>query len=207
MKRYSQNDEQDVILNFFADRKTGTFLSIGENDGETLSNVRALALQGWKGVCVEPDPEAYARLTELYKDNPNVLCVPVAIADVDGPVTLHKSGEHLKTGDTGLLSSLDPNQSKKWKNETFAPWVVEGQTFASFYEEHCYPFIGVPDFVSIDAEGMDYKICDAMLGYCKPDLACVEYNSDNRLMLKFDRLFRYYSRIHHNYENLIYALR
>ena len=48
--RFSQNQEEDVILKYFEYLPVGTFLSIGENDGQTLSNVRALAEKGWHGV-------------------------------------------------------------------------------------------------------------------------------------------------------------
>ncbi len=40
MQNYSQNQEQQVILDYFGN-KVGRLLSIGENDGETLSNSRA----------------------------------------------------------------------------------------------------------------------------------------------------------------------
>lgn len=43
---YSQGNEEEVILNYFGDFK-GVFLSIGENNGIDLSNVRQLAVDGW----------------------------------------------------------------------------------------------------------------------------------------------------------------
>ena len=41
--RYSQNNEQDIILQYFGNRK-GFFLDIGANDGITLSNTYALLI-------------------------------------------------------------------------------------------------------------------------------------------------------------------
>jgi len=62
---YSQSKEQEVILDYFKDH-IGTFCSLGENDGITFSNVRALAERGWTGVMIEPDPEAFERLQNRY---------------------------------------------------------------------------------------------------------------------------------------------
>jgi len=58
MKIYSQNLEQNYILEYFKDRR-GTFIDIGANDGLTLSNTRALVELGWRGVFVEPSPMAF----------------------------------------------------------------------------------------------------------------------------------------------------
>ena len=41
---YTQQLEQDVILNYFENKEHGTLLDIGANDGETFSNSRALIL-------------------------------------------------------------------------------------------------------------------------------------------------------------------
>ena len=41
---YTQQLEQDVILNYFENKEHGILLDIGANDGETFSNSRALIL-------------------------------------------------------------------------------------------------------------------------------------------------------------------
>lgn len=63
MQDYSQNKEQTIILKYF-EGQLGYFLDIGGNDGETLSNTRALAQLGWRGVLVEPAEIAYKKLAE-----------------------------------------------------------------------------------------------------------------------------------------------
>ena len=83
MNHYSQNNEDIIIQNYFKDF-TGRLLSIGENDGVTLSNVRALIEKGWQGDLVEPSPSAYSMLEMLYKDNDNVTTHKLAIADKNG---------------------------------------------------------------------------------------------------------------------------
>lgn len=55
MRNYSQNNEQEIILNYFGDFK-GRFLDIGAYNGVDISNTRALLELGWSGVLVEPNP-------------------------------------------------------------------------------------------------------------------------------------------------------
>src|SRR3954468_10330611 len=49
------------------------FLQIGANDGVTGDPIRAFVTRyGWHGVCLEPQPEAFARLQATYRDQPQV---------------------------------------------------------------------------------------------------------------------------------------
>jgi hypothetical protein len=75
----SQNREDDYILAYFGDF-VGRFLDVGAMDGITISNTYALAQKGWKGVCVEPDPQALEGLQRTHGDNPNIVIAPVAIS-------------------------------------------------------------------------------------------------------------------------------
>ena len=63
MNKYSQNNEQEFILNYFNGYK-GTFLDLGAYDGIELSNTRALMELGWLGMCFEPNPDIYLRLKQ-----------------------------------------------------------------------------------------------------------------------------------------------
>lgn len=175
MKWHSQNQEEHFITRFFKDY-VGTFLDIGSNDGETLSNTRALALNGWKGVCVEPDPRAFEKLLALYATSNDVFCYPFAIGTESGTQTFYSSGTHLKNGDTGLLSTLKPTELKRWKDEAFKTIDAEVLTWEDFDELTPY---ATYDFVSIDAEGMDLEILKQMdLKGMETKLLCIEWNRD-----------------------------
>lgn len=214
MTDHSQNGEQKIILEYFRPPSwpylIGTFLSIGENDGEMLSNVRALALMGWKGVCVEPAPVAFSKLSALYTpDNPawvsDVKCIQAAITTQDGPVDFYDSGTHLKKGDTSLLSTTRPEELERWKRsgEVFTKTTVRGITFATLVKETGMTHA---DFISIDAEGADYSILtqiDLQAVGCR--MLCVETNGkDNQKFIDYCaqhgmRLFKRVS------ENLIFC--
>src|SRR5687767_5636594 len=112
---YSQNLEEQYILEHFKDRTKGTFCSIGENDGVTFSNVRALALKGWSGVMVEPSPKAFERLKTLYNGQKGFYVYPFALSDRNGTAILQESGALCSTADVGLVSTFHQEEMDRFK--------------------------------------------------------------------------------------------
>jgi FkbM family methyltransferase len=204
---YSQNDEERVILEYFGKRK-GTFLSIGENDGVTFSNVRALAERGWSGRCVEPSPKAHKRLHALYKDNIDVVVYKYAIASYTGVIVLHESGNLVSRQDTSLVSTVIPEEKKRFESSVqYEPVEVSCTTWADF--EGTRP--DAYDMISIDAEGMDLDILKQMHALGTLDLAslvCIEWNGDEELAKEYSYILMRDQGMHLRYtsgENLIYA--
>jgi FkbM family methyltransferase len=200
MKTYSQNKEQDVILEYF-DNTVGTFLSIGENDGETLSNVRALALRGWDGVCLEPDPAPYKKLNSLYKDSENVHCFPYAISNETGRATFYSSGHHLSKKDSGLLSTLKKSELDRWTKEVFTEIEVDVLSWEDFYEVSPYKTF---DFISCDAEGLDVEILN-QIDVSETSMVCIEWNGVHQNKIRIEKKLDGWKLIHLNGENLIYV--
>jgi len=203
---FSQNNEQEVILDYFKNQPEGCFLDIGANDGQTLSNSRALALSGWSGVCVEPAPDPFQKLETLY-DGSKVLVFECAIGKENGKMPFHISGSHLHKGDSGLLSTLEPDEMKRWQGtEQFVESEVDVLTWPSFYAG-CS--VKTFDFISIDAEGLDFFILKEMnLKEMATKLVCVEWNSNKMMKSAFHSIFTHFGMrpIHTNFENLIYGL-
>ena len=203
---FSQNNEQEVILDYFKNQPEGCFLDIGANDGQTLSNSRALALSGWSGVCVEPAPDPFQKLETLY-DGSKVLVFECAIGKENGKMPFHISGTHLHKGDSGLLSTLEPDEMKRWQGtEQFIESEVDVLTWPSFYAG-CS--VKTFDFISIDAEGLDFFILKEMnLKEMATKLVCVEYNSNKMMKSAFHSIFTHFGlrQIHTTFENLIYGL-
>ena len=141
--RYSQNNEQDIILSYFQSRK-GFFLDIGANDGVTLSNTYALQLQEWKGVLIEPSEEAFNRIKVRY----GVQKFNVAIGTEDGHCTFHEMGNHLNAGDVSLLSTIKKTELKRWPGVEFKERMTAGWTYKTLLKHSPLKFI---DFISIDA--------------------------------------------------------
>ena len=83
MKFYSQNGQDHIIYNnFFVSKKDkGVFIEIGADNGIDNSNTLFFEESlGWEGICIEPRPKAFAKLTE----NRNCLCKCAAISNKNG---------------------------------------------------------------------------------------------------------------------------
>lgn len=74
MKNYSQNNEQDIILEYLSNNnmESGKLLDLAAFDGETYSNTRAIMLKypQWRGVFVEPSAYSFYKLFKLYQEEP-----------------------------------------------------------------------------------------------------------------------------------------
>jgi len=202
---YSQNKEQDAILNYFGGFK-GTFLSIGENDGQTLSNVRALAELGWCGTMIEPSPIAFRKLRQLYSTSKKgcFYLYELAIGTHNGSAVLHDSGALLNTGDTSLVSTLVEEEKKRFQSVlTYTPVDVKVFRWKTFLNRSTLKTF---DFASIDAEGFDLAILEQM-DLEKLGVRClsIEWNGNTVLKDAYDKIMVGYKVIYTSAENLIYA--
>jgi len=76
---YSQTGE-DVIIELFIQArkiKNFTYLDIGANHPTKLNNTYKFYEQGFYGVCIEPDPVVYKKLSRM---RPNDVCLNVGVA-------------------------------------------------------------------------------------------------------------------------------
>lgn len=211
---YSQNDEEKLILSYFGDNQ-GTVLDIGANDGKTFSNSLALIEKGWKAFLVEPSDNAYEKLRELHKDRMDRVCVcHCAIATQTGFAKFYESGSFDHKGeDVALLSSISREETKRWGDRvSFTETTVKTYTFFDFIALLRMTFcIQNPsfDFISIDAEGMDWEILRQInlkeVG-CK--LLCVEHNGNVELISNYKSFAAQYGmkEVLYNAENLIFSL-
>lgn len=198
---YSQNGEQKIILEYFKDKK-GTFLDIGANDGITLSNTYALYQLGWDGICIEPSEDVFKRLLENQPESVNL---NVAVGKENGTMTFYESGEHLGKGDLGLLSTIEKGELKRWvgTNNKFTEKKCNVITFEKLLTQTGIDKI---DFISIDAEGLDYDIL-TQIDLTKLGVSMVIVETNSKEDEKYIRYCHSHGLAlkHKNYENLILA--
>lgn len=207
MKYHSQNNEAEIILNYFGKHK-GTVLEIGANDGITLSNSYDLIKSGWQGYLLEPG-NVCADLIQLYKGNNQVHIYNVGIGLENERVPFYESGAHVKNGiDKGLVSSIHEHETLRWRKSgvQFNKTEIELVTFEDWYKLAGSPIL---DFISIDTEGCEVQILKQIdLSYVKCECICIEWNGVTDL----DKLYRDYcaqfglKEIARNRENIIFAL-
>lgn len=190
MKHYSQNNEQEFILDFFAGKTDGTFLDIGAGDGWNDSNTRALWELGWNGVFVEPNTVAFAQLLQVYGAGDRALLIHAAICQEDGPVLFY---EHPTTG----WSSLEPCLGDR---KDYRAHLVMGLRLQTLH---------LPwkiDFLSVDAEGKDAEILGSLPEYMRPRLIMAEADKSGSVMRVCSALIKFgYRQVWFNQVNVAYA--
>jgi FkbM family methyltransferase len=198
---FSQNLEEQYILDYFKD-KTGTFLSIGENDGETFSNVRALALNGWKGIMIDPSPKAVDRLKALYKGHKGMYIYGYAISDHNGKAILQESANLVSANDVGLVSTFHQHEKERFsKTVKYESIEVKTYTWKTALNRWKYKTF---DMISIDVEGSEMDILPEM-DLTDTRLICIEWNSKPELKLQYEKYLTDFRLIYTSGENLIYA--
>jgi len=191
---YSQNGEEPVILAHFQGRR-GTFLDIGAYTGVELSNTRALAELGWKGVMVEPSPDVFKRLQSNYEGFSNVYLYNLAIASFNGSIEFFDNPNAIATTIEG--------ETKRWAGEQFNKIVVPCQRIDTFLEGLLYKTF---DFVSIDIEGGDLDLIKQIdFNKLKTNMVCVEWNSRDQELYNNVMLPQGYHLAYVSGENLVYA--
>ena len=200
---YSQNNEEQIIADYFQGR-IGTFLEIGANDGKTLSNCYALALQGWNGVCVEPSPQVFNKLKNTYLHNDKIKCIKVAIGKENKMVKFFDSGSLLSDEDKSLVSSTIENETVKWRrNVKFTEIEVEQIDIDNLIER---TGVGTFELISIDAEGLDYQILSQIdLNKVGCQILVVEWNSLSKSLYTLYCESFGMKLVAENQENLIFA--
>lgn len=166
---FSQFEEERIILDFWGNR-VASFLDIGAWDGIELSNTRALALKGWSGILVEPSPTAFQLLLKNTNDIPNMVCVNSAISEMREIRKFHAQSMWGGTLNDSKVKDDCRTNTSNYYVLTMSPtdlWEIGTREDMEF------------EFVSIDAEWMDYQVLCGCRGlFNKTELLCVEVTDD-----------------------------
>lgn len=194
---YSQNNEDFIVWDYFKG-KVGSLLEIGANDGITLSNSKFLIEQGWYAHLVEPG-NIFNELFETHKDNRKVVVHNIGIGKEKKRVFFYESGPHIKGGnDKGLVSTADFNEMKKWPGVKFNRTSIQLIPYKYLFHRHTF------DFISIDAEGMDWEILQ-QIDLKHTSCLCIEWNSKEELRKLYIEYCQEFRILHTNAENLIFV--
>lgn len=204
---YSQNKEDLKVLRYFNGKK-GTVLSVGENNGTDLSNAKLLIEADWSAYLLEP-ASVFDSLKELHKDNAKVKCFNFGLGGKNKKVKFYESKNHVPNGDDlALVSSINYEETERWRKAgvEFEEKEIEIRTFKKFWDNEGQP---VFDFISIDAESVDWEILkqiDLKEVGCK--CLCIEHNGDKELLQKYITYCGKFGlkEFHRNAENILFCL-
>ncbi len=169
------------------------FVQFGAHDGQSSDPIHGMVKQHhWRGLLVEPQPQAFEQLQATYQDEPQLSFENAAISKEDGIATLYA----VRQQETALpywfyqIASLDREVVlgvlRQWKytqNETAIPDDIE-----SFIEERSIPALAVTtllekhqinkiDLLVIDTMGYDFEILKTFpFHLLKPAIIHFEHN-------------------------------
>jgi len=166
---YSQMGE-DLIISFIFQVigiEKPTYLDIGAHDPIYLSNTWLFYEKGSSGVCVEPDPELYAK---IKKRRPRDVCINSGVCGGDN-----------STANFYIMSARALNTFSREEAERY-------QSYGSYniVETKKLPLVNInsiirdnfkewPNLISIDVEGMDFEILSSLdFDTYRPEVVCVE---------------------------------
>lgn len=163
---YSQNGEQQFILEFFHGYRSGYFLDIGAADGIVDSNTRALALMAWRGTLVEPVDEEFRRLKLAYSGYPGITLINAAVSETDGHIKMWVADQsgNARYGAADnrhtLLGTVKENAMRHpHRNAVYDVQDVHSMRPSTLVMQLPEQI----DFLSVDAEGMDGWIISELL--------------------------------------------
>jgi len=182
---YSQfYQDQYVYENFFQDKTEGVFIDIGAHDGIDINNTKFFEEIGWKGICIEPIPEVFARL----RNNRSAICIEGCISNRSG------TGYFLRCkGYTEMLSGLYDNYDLEHLERIKREQRIYGGS-TEFLEVQLYKLNDLlekhnlfhVDYLTIDTEGNELDILKSIdFERFYIDVIDVESNYDDGPLLSF----------------------
>jgi FkbM family methyltransferase len=125
----------------------GAFDGVGDDDLQTLIKTHQL-----RGVLVEPQPRAFAKLQQTYRSQPNVMLLQAAIAEEDGVRELY-----CRRDEASMVASFDREHLRKHGiHETEI--VAEKVRCLTIHSALAAAGLHNVDLMQIDAEGYDWPI-------------------------------------------------
>lgn len=191
---YAQGKEDLILLRLFGKDHKGYYVDVGANNGIFISNTFALYRAGWRGMCVEPNPEAFAKLKSNRSQD---VCLNVAVGAEPGVLQLNWQ-EGITEG-----SFIDNAASAGGPKST-----VEVRTLGSLLKAHDVP--ADFDLLSIDVEGYEMNVLKGLAWESfRPHIIILEYNAGgtvNNEAVEFV-LEKNYRPIYINRWNMIFSSR
>ncbi len=196
--KYSQNNEQDFITQYFSG-KQAHFLEIGGYNPEKFSNTRALVLAGWGGVYVEPSPKCFKAFEEFYPkaQYPQIELLNVLIGAEDkAEATFFESnGDAISTTDVAHREKWE----KGWKCK-FDEIKVPMMSMKTLLDEYG----GGVEFLNLDVESTNIALFNLIDDdfWKQLKMLCIEHDSQQAYIINKLKPFGF-KELHRNGENLI----
>ena len=167
---YSQTGEDLIIAFLIAAKKIKnfTYLDIGANHPTKFNNTFKFYEEGFRGVCIEPDPHVFALLS---KKRPKDTCLNIGMAGkASSKADFYiMSNPVLNTFSKEEAASLEKNNFDKIRKVIQVPLHTAEEIIDKYFNGKA------PVFVNLDVEGLDEEILNTFpFSKYKPAIFCIE---------------------------------
>jgi FkbM family methyltransferase len=177
----SQYSQDRIAYLYFKGKKNGFFIDIGAHDGISGNNSFIFEQLGWKGICIEPQPDVFKQLQKNRKcDVYNVAIYSETLKDMD----------FVKINDADFLSGLDivfsdsRKESLEKENHKIEHIKIQTMSFDDIMKK--YSSINRIDFMSLDVEGGELAILQNInFERYKFGLLAIENNEPDGVLEKY----------------------
>jgi len=182
----SNNELNYNITQKYLNYRNGIFVEAGAADGFHQSNTWNLEYyKNWKGILVEPNPNAYKICLESRPSSIVYNCALVDHGYKDSEVEIHQ--RIVFEGDPGLMStaSFSPlNEHQDWKQfDIKNKHRIPARTLDSILTENNIRFL---DFLSLDVEGLEYNILKGFsIDRYIPKIVSIECHTDVKEIMDY----------------------
>ena len=151
VKSYSQEGEDMILQRIFSGQEHGFYVDVGAHHPRRFSNTYSFYCRGWRGINIEPNPEAISVFEEDREDDINL---SLGIAEHAESLTYFFFDEPaLNTFDSELVKQRLATTSYKLLKTTD----IRVERLEHVLGRHL-PFGMEIDFLSIDVEGLDFGV-------------------------------------------------
>jgi FkbM family methyltransferase len=148
---YSQDGEDMILRRLFEGKKRGFYVDVGAHHPFRFSNTCYFHRQGWKGINIDPNPDAIAA---FGRERPSDINVCVGVSDAGGSLTFHLFNEPaLNTFDADLAAQRVSLPGYRLLETRAVPVRRLDELLAEYLPKEQ----GI-DFLSIDVEGLDLAV-------------------------------------------------
>lgn len=181
---HSQTCQDLLAYIYFQGKKEGFFIDIGAYDGIFISNTYLFEKLGWKGICIEANPDRF----KLLEKNRKCDCYNLAIHSKTG-----EKLEFITATNTDVLNVLKEHSSHKHIDrmkktnieEELKTIEIDSITFDDLMSKN-YPDVKHIDFLSIDIEGGELIVLETIdFNKYSFGLITVENNFEEGVLVNF----------------------
>ena len=184
---YSQHNEEQAIKSYFPPGYVGACVEVGALDGIRMSNTYQLELDGWRCLCVEPNPTSFLSLQKNRKACKNFAVGSVDADGVDFTCVVTKN-----TDESGISSlTVDERLVKTHSHLINKQYVIKVQVrrLDTILAESGF---GIVDFLSIDTEGTELDVLRGFdIARYSPRLMLIENNFNDGYIEEYLSKFGY----------------